>query len=256
MDEKRLRILEKSIKVFEGAIITALGILFICLYNSKGLNTAISYCVGTVFIIFGLFSICLSFMLKKGVLSFDVISGSLVTALGIMLYINSSLLTYTLPKILSLTLLVLSLTLIVEDIICYKTKDIKRGIIYSVIIAIMLAFGITILVLDCQDKANGNSGMQFINVLVGITFIILGIGYIVITLFSDRNKKDVIDNKPVKKEKKVRAKKVKSQDVKEDKKVEEIKALPDTNKEENKDQPTLFDKDVIDAEVADEKDKK
>ncbi len=252
MDEKRLRILEKAIKVFEGAIITALGILFICLYNNEGFSKAISYCVGTVFIIFGLFSICLSFMLKKGVLSFDVISGSLVTALGIMLYINPELLTTTLPKILSLTLLVLSVALIVEDVICYKIKDIKRGVIYSIIIAIMLAFGITILVLDCQDKNNNNSGIQFINILVGITFIILGAGFIIVTLFGDKNKKNV-ETKPVKREKKVRAKKVKTQDVKEENK-EEIKALPNDNiNEENKDQPTLFDNNVIDAEVVDDK---
>jgi len=240
MDEKKQKILEKSIKTFEGLILIAIGIIFLCFCNSDGLEKSISYCVGTVFVIFGLFSICLSFLLGKGILSSDVITGSLITALGIVLYIKPGLLQDLLPLIISLTLLVLSVTLLIECVLCYIQKDIKRAVIYTIVIALMLALGITILVLELRDEKT----FSFIVILMGITFIIGGLGYVLVTLLGDskkitiankkskdKDKKDIIENPEEPKEDK--KKKSKTKKNKDEDEVIEIELKDDDKKEEN-----------------------
>ncbi len=237
MDEKKQKILEKSIKTFEGLILVAIGIIFLCFYNNDGLKNAISYCVGTVFLIFGLFSICLSFLLGKGILSSDVITGSLISALGIVLYISPDILQKILPLIISITLLILSVTLLIECVLCYMQKDLKRAIIYTVVIVIMLALGITILVLKFQKGDDFN----FVTILMGITFIIGGVGYVLVTLLGDKKKlsivnkkskddKDVIDNKDDSKEDK--KKKSKHKKDKKDDDIIEIELKDDEKKDE------------------------
>ncbi len=197
---KRMKIIEKTIKTFGGIIIAILGVIFLIFCQEDTLSDAISYCVATVLLIFGLFSVCLSFMLGKGIISFDVIGGCVVAAFGILIYTNSKLLQDTLPVLIGATLLFLSLTIIVNTVLSYKNKDIKRAVVYTITDVVLIAIGVTILVLNFTKK--DTFGNIFINVLIGISFIILGISYIVFTFlyakFLKSNAKNIIDEKETK----------------------------------------------------------
>ena len=104
----------------------------------------------------------------------------------------------------------------------------------------MLALGITILVLELRDEKT----FSFIVILMGITFIIGGLGYVLVTLLGDskkititnkkskdKDKKDIIENPEEPKEekkKKSRTKKNKDED-----EVIEIELKDEDKKEEN-----------------------
>ena len=184
---KKMKIIEKSIKTFGGIIIAILGVIFLIFCKEETLSDAISYCVATVLLIFGLFSVCLSFLLGKGIISFDVIGGCVVAAFGILIYTNSKILQDTLPVLIGATLLFLSLTLIVDTILSYKNKIVKRAVCYTIADIILVALGITILVLNI-----------FINVIIGVSFILLGISYIVFTFlytkFIKEKEKDIVED--------------------------------------------------------------
>ena len=60
------------IKLFEGIILMALAIVFFCFASNEGLANAISYCIATVLLIFGILTICFCFLLGKGVISMEI----------------------------------------------------------------------------------------------------------------------------------------------------------------------------------------
>ena len=193
---KKMKIIEKSIKTFGGIIIAILGVIFLIFCKEETLSDAISYCVATVLLIFGLFSVCLSFLLGKGIISFDVIGGCVVAAFGILIYTNSKILQDTLPVLIGATLLFLSLTLIVDTILSYKNKIVKRAVCYTIADIILVALGITILVLKFTKK--DTFGNIFINVIIGVSFILFGISYIVFTFlytkFIKEKEKDIVED--------------------------------------------------------------
>ena len=191
---KKMKIIEKSIKTFGGIIIAILGVIFLIFCKEETLSDAISYCVATVLLIFGLFSVCLSFLLGKGIISFDVIGGCVVAAFGILIYTNSKILQDTLPVLIGATLLFLSLTLIVDTILSYKNKIVKRAVCYTIADIILVALGITILVLNFTKK--DTFGNIFINVIIGVSFILLGISYIVFTFLYTKfiKEKDIVED--------------------------------------------------------------
>jgi len=204
MDEKRKVVLESVIKAFEGFILAVLGVIFIIFCNNEQLYYAVTYCVATVLLVFGLFSMCLSFLLGKGLLNADIVSGALLSGIGITLYVRPNTLKETLPLIVGCTIFFILLAFIVEIILCFKNKQKLRGILYIICAVLLLGFALTIVILDAINDENNNENLdqKIIMITIGITFIITGISYTVFSILKLVKKENKEIEKSNKKEEK------------------------------------------------------
>lgn len=229
------------IKIVEGVVLVTLGIVFLCFFQSKDFGNAIGYCIGTVVLIFGLVSILFAFLLGKGILNTSIITGSFMVALGVLLFVNPDIVTSYVALLFSVILIVYALSIIMECILAFMSKPRRtaRGIVFAIIAAILLGFGITILV--CYFN-NADFARQFTLIIVGICFLIGGVLLIVTS-----SREMIIANKanapkkPAKKIKKdVVAEEKDDKNLPLDEKPEEIKGIED-KKDDDKpliDQPS------------------
>ncbi len=238
------------IKIVEGIVLLALGIVFLCFFQSKDFGNAIGYCIGTVVLIFGLVSILMAFLLGKGIVSTSVITGSFMVALGVLLFVNPDIVTNYVALLFSVILIVYSISVVMECVIAFVSKPRRtaKGIIFAIISAVLLTFGIVILVYYFNDT---DFAREFTLIIVGICFLV---GGILLAVTSSREL--IISNKsnaPKKPTKKVKKDVVADDSV--DKKIpvvdatdsKDVKAIEDKKDEE---------KPAIDAPVEPTDDKK
>jgi len=216
------------VKIVEGIVLVALGIVFLCFFQSADFGNAIGYCIGTVVLIFGLVSILFAFLLGKGILNTSIITGSFMVALGVLLFVNPDIVTNYVALLFSVILIVYSLSIITECIFAFmgKPKRTVRGIIFAIIAALLLGFGITILI--CYFN-NADFAREFTLVIVGICFLT---GGVLLVVTSSREmiiaNKANAPKKPAKKIKKdVVAEEKDDKNLPIDEKPEEIKGIED-----------------------------
>ena len=78
--------LSRVIKAIQGLLFISLGIVICVFYNNSSLHSAISYCVSTVILAYGLLTIAYSYLFQRGIASTDAISGVVLCSLSIFIY--------------------------------------------------------------------------------------------------------------------------------------------------------------------------
>lgn len=191
----KLPLIYKGIKIVEALIIIVIGIIICIFSGNETFQNAISYCVATIALVFGLLTIAFAYLFQKGIASVDTISGTFMVSLGVLVIINPEIITNFIPLFFGIILLVYAIIFLIETIVYYLNvrfdkKNLTRAIIYT-IVTIILSIGAG-LVLAYLDKA-----YQWINILIGIMLIVIGIALIIYTFVSETNNKRENSNYPL-----------------------------------------------------------
>lgn len=185
-EQKKVNNIYRAIKICEGIIIFVVG-LIVCIFSgNQTFQEAISYCVATVALIFGLLTITFAYLFSKGIASVDTISGSFMVALGVLIIINPEIITQFIPLFFGILLIVYSCIFLIQTIVYYLSikvnkNNLIKAICYT-ILDILLITG-AILVFVFMESVN-----QRINVLIGIILMLLGISLFIFTLVAPKNK--------------------------------------------------------------------
>ena len=182
---KNATILYRIIKSIQGFILLALGIVLSIFFNNENLFGALGYTVGSVLLVYGILTIAFSYLFQRGIASFDMLSGVIISAISIFIFINPHIITEFLPLFFSTTLLIYSIILIIELIIHILKKNTKKIIIYTFSTIICLTSGILTLIFSLNNQTT-----NYIVLIIGLILIIIGLFIIFYSLCAP--KKDVL----------------------------------------------------------------
>ena len=161
--------LYRILKSIQGLILVALGIVICVLFNRDGLKDAIGYCVATVVLVYGILTIGFSYMFQRGIASSDMISGTILSALSIFLFVNPELLIEFIPIVGASALFIYSLILIIEAVISFIHHTYFRGSIYIIVSLCGIALGSVSIYYFLQPN-----GLDIVVMLIGIILILAG----------------------------------------------------------------------------------
>lgn len=170
--------LSRVIKAIQGLLFISLGIVICVFYNNSSLHSAISYCVSTVILAYGLLTIAYSYLFQRGIASTDAISGVVLCSLSIFIYAVPDIVIKFLPLFFATFLIIYSVLFLIETIIAIAdtskikgTKNIFKCIIYSFITIIVMALGIFILVVSIKE---GSTLSNYLVLIIGIIIVLTG----------------------------------------------------------------------------------
>lgn len=189
--------LSRVIKSIQGVLFIALGIVICIFYNNSNLHSAISYCVATVILAYGLLTIAYSYLFQRGIASTDSISGVVLCSLSIFIFAVPDIVIKFLPLFFATFLLIYSFLFLIETIIAIATsskekakKSIFKCIIYSFITVIIMALGIFILVVSIKE---GTTISNYLVLIIGIIIVLTGLLLTTYALIAP--KKDILVTK-------------------------------------------------------------
>lgn len=175
------KILKKSgwVSILESIIFVILG--FILVFNPEGTIKFISYVLGAIFIIIGLFKI-IAFLISKekdDFLNYDIICGILAVVIGIIAIVYSTTIASLLRIIIGVWIIYTALIRFSSSL---KLRQLSNNIwIYSMVLSVIMFIGGLFIAL--------NPGV--ITTTIGIIMIVYSIIDIAETIIFMRNMKDV-----------------------------------------------------------------
>ncbi len=187
---KNATILYRAIKAIQGFIILALGVVICIFFNNSELNNALGYCLGIVTLIYGLLTICFSYLFQRGIASFDMLSGVILSALSIFIFINPDIVNKFLPMFFGVTLLIYSLILIIELVINIISKNIKKIVGFTIASLLFLLAGIFITIFAFKQDEYTN----YVVLVIGIILICIGGFLVFFSLFAPKKEILVSEN--------------------------------------------------------------
>lgn len=173
--------LYRVIKAIQGLILVALGLVICFLFQEDGLKNAIGYCVAAVVLIYGVLTIAFSYMFQRGIASSDMISGTVLAALSVFLFVNPSLVIQFIPIVAASALFIYSLILIIETIIAFVHKAYLRGSLYILATLCFLTLGGVSVYYFLQED-----GLNIVVMLIGIILILAGLTLSVLALIQPK----------------------------------------------------------------------
>ena len=189
--------LSRVIKSIQGVLFIALGIVICIFNNNSSLHSAISYCVSTVILAYGLLTIAYSYLFQRGIASTDAISGVVLCSLSIFIFAVPDIVIKFLPLFFATFLLIYSVLFLIETIIAIVTSNKAKGkksifkcIIYSFITVIIMALGIFILVVSVKE---GSTLSNYLVLIIGIIIVLTGLLLTTYALIAP--KKDILVTK-------------------------------------------------------------
>lgn len=192
---KNMVVMDRAIKIIQAVVLIALGVIVCVLSGNVQFQQSIAYCVATVSLVFGLFSIAFAYLFSKGILSSDIIIGAFLIALGILVFVSPNIIYNFLPTFLGVLLMVYSIMLLIEAITSFINikkvpRNLWRGLMYSLLFALLFVGAILMFVY--REHAN-----QWINIVVGALFIVGGFMLLLYIIFKPRLKKESKENTTV-----------------------------------------------------------
>ncbi|MFA6861636.1 MAG: hypothetical protein WCR56_04585 [Bacilli bacterium] len=186
----------KWLKVVQSVILVALGIIFIvtAYFSNDGFSgQALGYSMGVVFSCYGLISLIAGYLLYRSPFSQEVLYGTIMVSLSIVLFIKPNLITEILSYLLIGFIFTFSVILIVYGVDKCLGRGTKKNVPSAVLSFVGAALLIALGIVYAYFNNNNNAAVQkWLTIIIGVTLIIVGLTNGIMLLVKVKNTKKVI----------------------------------------------------------------
>ena len=194
----------KWVKIAQAAILIILGAMFIVTslvnQNSDGdVSLMLSISIGTVVVIYGVLDVVSGYLLYRNPYNREVLIGGVFLSLGVVLFVQRDILNQIFSYYVAILFIVMAAIIVVHGLINVlgKNKKTKTGVLAFVVAGLMLAVGVTYLILYLN---NINKIQIYMLLILGVILVIAGVTLFISLLIKAKNTDAYFEEKDKEKE--------------------------------------------------------